>query len=1108
MNRFFQIPILLITALMVVTGGCGRKAESGKAGEGSKADRFKELMNAGKNYYEKGDTGKAIAAFSQALPLNPGHPDAHLNLANAYLLAGDATNALAEAQQTISLDHASAAAHYVAGCALMRLAQFEPGLHEFQTAKDIDPSVAAVSFQLGLAHFQLKHWEEAVQEFQAAIELEPEHPAAHYNLSQALIRSNQNAAAAKELEKHQQIAAKLKAGPPNAATYERSKFTEARTPFELEQPVREGVQVTFSDQTAEAFGGAADRFAGPIGVIDINQRGTNDLFVLEKGEKGLGFRLLMNSNGVFTATGQTVPGQAGARYYKTLVADLQNDRFEDVIVLGDKGSHVFRFATNGTFTDMSTFSRLGGLAAIDGAFVDLDFTGKLDLIALTAQTNGVKVFRNLGNFYFQDITATSGVPTGASIATQMRVADWNNDDLNDLFLAREGQPVQLLEKLRGGILQGTNSLAKVAGGTAMAEGDLNNDGKLDLVTAGKAGLQIIFNGSGTNLNIAAPDAAVTQIELVDFDNDGWLDICTVGAQVRLWRNLGASGFEERTKAVGLDKVTAGSVGSLAFADFDQDGDSDFIFARKEGGLQFWRNDGGNKNQLLKLKLLGNRSNGSGIGVKIEVAAGGLRLVRTVEKLPVEIGVGQHGQLDSCTVRWFDLSIPNVDLKVEKAPIGLVEYSLPNGSCPYLYAWDGHRFRFVTDLLGAAPIGLPVAEKRYIEADPQEYVQIGNDSNFQPRNGAYTLQITEELREVLYLDEAKLVGAYHPAGTEVHPTGKLVPGKPFPKAGLWTLGMRKPLLRAENHAGSDITAALMEADGKMASPTKLREPQLRGYAEPHAIILDFGALETEKSLVLALTGWLRFGGGMANIAASHRSELPFPFPTMEVEVDGKWQPVNIVVGAPAGKTKTILVDLAGKLPKGSGRLKIQAAFEIHWDRAAMFEHVSEGNTRLVEVRPAKTDLHFRGYSEFANLPWSQPLTPVYEQVRNFPYWRITPAGYCTRYGEVNALVAKRDEALVLINGGDELTLEFDAAPLAAARQGEVRDFFLYSDGWDKDSDFHVARGWTVEPWPHHGMDDQQPELDRPSFPSDPLMQRYTTRWVAPETFPKTVAQKAD
>ena len=75
--------------------------------------------------------------------------------------------------------------------------------------------------------------------------------------------------------------------------------------------------------------------------------------------------------------------------------------------------------------------------------------------------------------------------------------------------------------------------------------------------------------------------------------------------------------------------------------------------------------------------------------------------------------------------------------------------------------------------------------------------------------------------------------------------------------------------------------------------------------------------------------------MANIAASSYHGFPFPFPTLEAEVNGQWQPVQAMLGAPSGRAKTIITDLAGKIPSGTRRLRITAAFEIHWDRIALF-----------------------------------------------------------------------------------------------------------------------------------------------------------------------------
>ena len=1086
----FLNAILLAVALSFLCS-CSKTKEASGEGE------FARLTNVGKNYYDKGEASKALEAFQQAVALNPTHPDAQLNLANAFLLAGQSDQAVRHAQEVLNLDRNSAAAHYVMGCAYLRLNQSEPALKALQESQRIDDSVAAVFFQLGLAHQGLNQTEEAILEFQNAIDKEPEHRSAFYRLSQLLIRAGKKEEASQALERHREIQAKKSNAPADAAAYERCKHTLARLPFKLEQPEPNGVTVRFTDATLAAFG-LATNYHGPVGVLDLRHDGHNSIFVLEGND---GFRLLENTNGTFQPRGEHLPGVPGARYQKCLAAELHKDRFEDIVVLGENASHVFKFVTNAAITEMTRFAGLKDLKARDGVLVDLDFTGKLDLLTVSSDGQGARAYRNLGNFYFKDNTATSGLPATLSGALQMVVEDWNNDDLSDLFIVRSNEPPLLLIKERGGPLVPTNSPAAWPVATSLATGDLNNDLRADVVMAASNSLECFFGGTAEHTSIPTGNFRVKALALVDYDNDGWLDIVAAGEGVRVWRNLGRAGFRETTQQVGLDKFGQTQINSLAAADFDRDGDTDLLLDVGTEGLRLWRNDGANTNHQLKVRLIGNRSNPSGLGLRLELTSGGLRTSRTVQQLPIEIGVGRNTQVESVTVRGFDVLANYTDIKVQPdRVVYLDELSINVGSCPYLYAWDGKRFRFVTDLLGAAPLGLPISEQRYIEADPDEFVWLGNEAMLPPLRGHYVLQITEELREVLYLDEAKLVAVDHPPGTEVHTTGKLRPGRPFPPHEIVTLHRRQPLLQAKDHLDADVTSLLQENDGKLVSPANLRVPQLRGLAKPHSVTLDFGPLAADRPLVLALTGWLRFGGGTANVGASHDPGLPFPFPQLEVEGNpGEWKPLEIVVGAPAGKTKTILVDLAGKLPPGSRRLRLSTAFEIHWDRIALFEKRDNSETRITTLAAAQADLHWRGYSDFEDLPWNSPPTPDYAKPRDSAQWRITPAGWCTRYGPVGELIHQRDNGLVLLNGGDELTLSFDAGQLPGKPTGSERDFFLFSVGWDKDADVHCKLGSQVEPLPWHGMDDQlYGQQPRPAFPSDGWMKKYHTRWVGPYT----------
>jgi Flp pilus assembly protein TadD len=1078
--------------------GCKRSpsgpADQSVAAPDSLADQFLSLMNAGKNHLDQGDTTNALAVFKKAESLVPNDADVRLNLANSFLLAGAAGEAIREAEEVLKIEPNSAAAYFVKGSACLRLLNWQGAVIALENAKKIDPSEPVTFFQLGRARMELKQWDEAIAAFKEGIAMDPNHlrRTAHYLLAQAYLRAGRQTEAQQELEQHQ---ASLEGdGPPESTTaLERSKYTEARVPFKLAQPGKEGVSIRFVDATKETLGDHAQDFSGPFGVIDVNHTGWNGLFVVEKGQS---FRLLANTNGSFHPQDASYPAIPGAHYAKMLVGDLQNDRLNDIVVLGDKGSHVFKFGTNGLATDLSVMSGLSTVRAMDGTLVDLDFTGKLDLIALGADTNDARIYRQFGPLLFNDISSTSGIPVSLHTAHEVMMEDWNRDGIMDLLVSRKEGPPLLLEKQRGGRLIPRESTNWVAG-AVFCTGDFDNDLRPDLAVVSEGKIIICFNGGARKEIAFSGRAGFRQLVAIDYDNDGWLDLWGVGEKIRVWRNLGLAGFQEVTTQLGLDKFDGGPVSEIQFADFDLDCDSDAIVALANGGLRYLRNDGGNANSQVKVQLMGNRSNASGLGCKVEIETGELRLLRTVQRLPVEVGVGKYQKLDSFLVHWANWPQGSADVPFHcTEPLLALEATLQEGSCPYLYAWDGKRFRFSTDILGAAPLGLPVAEGHYTEANPEELVWIGSEQSFPARDGKYQLQITEELREVLYLDEAKLVVVDHEPDTEVHSTDKLMPNKPFARGVLLTLHHEHPLQRAETLDGHDVTAVLKTADGRRVSPPKLRVPQLRGLAEPHGWILDFGPLDGSKPLVLVMNGWIRFGGGMANIAASQDPSLPCPFPSLEAETaPGIWKAVEVTVGAPAGKTKTILVDLEGKLKSGTRRLRLIESFEIYWDRIALMEKKPNAKTKITFIAPSEADLHFRGFSPPENLPADWPLTPDYDTVGPNSYWTITPGGWCTRYGDVSELIASRDEGLAVINGGDELSLRFSVNSLPPKPEGSIRDFFLYTDGWDKDSDFHVATGAQVEPLPFHGMRDQlYGQEKRPRFPTDALHRKYNIRWV--------------
>ncbi|HSA01893.1 MAG TPA: tetratricopeptide repeat protein, partial [Candidatus Paceibacterota bacterium] len=337
--------IALMACLLLIAfgfAGCQRDpSDSSRSSSGtlkSPSEQFISLMNAGKNYLDQGEATNALAVYRKAEAIAPHDADLRLNLANAFLMAGDAVEAIRESDKLLKIEPNSAAAYFVKGSAYLRLSNWEGAAMALENSKRIDPGETATFFQLGRARMGLKQWDEAIAAFKEGIAMDPNHlhRTAHYLLAQALLRAGRQEEARQELEQHQATPEDA-ALPGSTAPFERNKHTQARVPFRLEQPDKSGTAIRFADATPEVLQGAAEQYSNPMVVIPATRTVGHSLFVLEKGQ---GFRLLSITNGTFRPQGIASPSIPGARYTKMLVGDLQNDRFNDLVVLGDKGSHL------------------------------------------------------------------------------------------------------------------------------------------------------------------------------------------------------------------------------------------------------------------------------------------------------------------------------------------------------------------------------------------------------------------------------------------------------------------------------------------------------------------------------------------------------------------------------------------------------------------------------------------------------------------------------------------------------------------------------------------------------------------------------------------------
>ena len=459
---------------------------------------FTQLMNRGNGLLEKGDAAVAIGVYTQALRLSPESTDVRLNLANAFLLADRPDDAARMCRQTLELDPNSAAAYYLLGCALLRQNQPEPAAEALQQSWKIDPAVPALDFQTGMAQEQLGQIPDAIRDFEGVIRAVPDHPSAHYQLSRLYRQAGRTDDAARELEEHRKIQARLSSPVVTVAALERCKYTQPLSPFVLSQPDPHGIPVHFAEDTAAAFGALATGCHGPLAVVDYDHDGRPSIFAQQASG---GFLLLDDRGGHFSALGRPLRVPAGAGYRVALTGDLDNDGFDDVVVLGEQDSRVFKFYAHGRIRDATRAAGLEGLKASAGLLADLDFTGNLDLVAVQPGGAGLGLYRNLGNFYFDGNWSDSGLPKAFPGATQVMTEDWNNEGLPGVFIARADAPPAFYEKKRAAAFTASNLTQGWPTGAVMATGDLDNDLRPEAVIATATTLEIIDRDQSRRLSL-------------------------------------------------------------------------------------------------------------------------------------------------------------------------------------------------------------------------------------------------------------------------------------------------------------------------------------------------------------------------------------------------------------------------------------------------------------------------------------------------------------------------------------------------------------------------------------------------------------------------------
>ena len=671
----------------------------------------------------------------------------------------------------------------------------------------------------------------------------------------------------------------------------------------------------------------------------------------------------------------------------------------------------------------------------------------------------------------------------------------------------------------------------------LAPGDFDNDGLPDLCVITTKGAAVYRNVNGKFQKHAdLASGSFRKALWMDYDHDYDPDLFLMGDDSRLLRNNGEAGFSDETRRFpfvsgraleigrfevepdtpGFDflvnyegsrtvlyrdklggtyqasesQVALAAVEPAAMADFTGNGRLDSVVLSKDGALVLRHDVTPNYGNWIEIALSGVKNAKLALDAKIEVKAGTFYQKAIYEGVPVVFRLGARTQVDTVRITWPNGLIQNETLLPVNRVTPIKEAPRLSGSCPMIFTWNGERFEFVTDVLGVAPLGASSGDGQYFPVDHDEYVSIPGE-RLKARNGQYEIRVTEELREVSYIDQVKLIALDHPAGIDIV-TNEKFKSPPFPEFRLFGVDRRTYPVRAHDDKGNDVLAAVRRRD--QVYPDAFQRDHA-GVAELHRLDLDFGAAAQANRAVLVLSGWVDWADGSTFLAAMQaHKDLTFPYIQVK-DAAGQWKTVIEDMGIPSGKPKTMAVDLSGKFLSASREVQIVTNLCVYWDEIFLVEDSAAPPSRMTTVPNVSADLHFRGFSKATIHPErKQPERFDYQTVSFTSMWNPTSGNY-TRYGAVDELLAEPDDRMVIMGSGDEVRLLFNAGGLPELPVGWKRDFLLLVDGWAKDADANTAFSQTVLPLPFHAMSRYPyPAVER--FPQDPVhaecLRQYNTR----------------
>lgn len=877
-------------------------------------------------------------------------------------------------------------------------------------------------------------------------------------------------------------------------------------------------------------------FAPVIIRLDYDRDGRIDLLLLSGGFREGKVRNLLfknEGNGRFTDVTATAGLGEVQTCFGGAVGDFDNDGFPDLSLNGPYHQYLLRNRGNGTFEDVSAKA---GLDQVKGVYrtslwVDLDQDGDLDLLLaayMPEDLNGKKslvVLLNSGiapavevgnkpeplSVAFTPLSAEKGL-NATAILHSLLVTDFDADqDLDMILFESPGGSPRAIRNHRLLRFEETKffppEFSSTHSGLVL---DVNHDQKSDLFLLSDRPPQMLLSKAGYQDGDPAKwftpgivdSPPLSHAFAVDLDLDSWTDVVGLsgnedGSVVVFLQNDGQGRLVHQRDTFGLDLPK--SILSIACLDLDDDCYSDLLIWTEQG-LSARRNLG-NGNRAIQVQISGKRSttdtitertNADGIGAMVVMQSGDLRNSQEYTTLsagtgqslvPLEFGIGRQTQADVIRIRWPDL-IPQAETKIEACKLRKIEeINRKPTSCPTLLVWDGEKYRFVSDILGAGSMGELGADGSTRPPRPEESFKI-EPGVMKAKDGKYLIKLAEPMDETMYLDRLELLAVDHPKHQFIYPDERF-PTDRNPSQEILFLDHKIFPAKITDHRGRDKTKTLSEWDGIHVDDFAHR--RWPGFAEDHYLEFDFGdALQSvtkDDRLYLCLAGWTDYAYPESIFAAA-QAKIEMHLPTLEVQqADGSWKPF-LEVSLPAGLPRMMTREVTGL---ASSKFRLRTNLQVYWDQVFLAVRVRQESTPPTSLSLQSANLTHRGFMKEIPAKGRGPIAyddSLTERVE-VTNWK----GRFTRLGEVTELLRETDDQFVICGPGDEIMLAFDANSLPPLREGQERSFVLRAWGYCKDTTPFTAHGGEIGPLPYRTMGTYPPPKPNPN----PAQQRYDARW---------------